>query len=408
MKLIIRSTPHKDGSSTSILIRNINTANLILLVLVTYSIFMAGFFFIPNAVDQYKFYIAAVFLPGLLLLPKTEYFLRNNRLWIAILLYLGYMLCSSFWSNDFSISTLWYDLKLALYVLAFLMITVTIGLNHDDRLDTVLKFTCICSAIAAIISIPLWYKTNPFPDSRLIGIGTLENPNPSSFVYGFFSVLSGYYALKSKNTLRRIVFLLCTSVLLMFVLLTQSRTGILATLVSQLLLIVFYPRNKQVTFGIAAIVSIAFIFYMLASPWMLSRLTDISFPQRIHIWKHALDLIAASPIFGNGYQTEFLAHIPNSTTVLNSTHNTFLATARDGGLVGLGLQLLVITSAFRAGLKALITDNNPIYLVLLILGLLCMLTATDQIITRPRELWVIFWLPLALLLARETRQAANK
>lgn len=408
MKLAIRSTPAKENYQASVLDHNINTTTLTLLVVVTYSIFMAGFFFIPNAVDQYIFYISAVFLPGLLLLPKTEYFLRKNRLWVAILIYLGYMLLSSFWSSEFSITTLWYDLKLALYVLAFLMITVTLDLSHDNRLDAILRFICICSAIAAIISIPLWYKFNLFPDSRLIGIGTLENSNPSSFVYGFFSVLSGYYALQSKNTLHKAVFLFCTSALLMFVLLTQSRTGILSTLVSQLLLIIFYPRNKQVAFGIATIVGVTFIFYLLASPWMLSRLTDISFPQRIHIWKHALDVIVLTPIFGSGYQTEFLAHIPDSTAILNSAHNTFLATARDGGLIGLGLQLLVIILAFRAGLRVLITENNPIYLVLLIFGLLCMLTATDQILTRPRELWIIFWLPLALLLAKKTHQAANK
>jgi len=388
--------------------RSINTANQTLLVLVAYSIFMAGFFFIPNTVDRYKFYIAAVFLPGLFLLPKIGYVLRKNRLWIAILLNLGYTLCTSFWSNEFSIATLWYDLRLALYILAFLMITVTIDLEHGDRIDSILKFTCICSAIAAIISIPLWYKTNPFPDSRLIGIGTLENPNPSSYVYGFFSVLSFYYALQSKNTLHKAALLLCTSILLVFVLFTQSRAGILATLVSQLALVLFYLRNKRVIYGILAIVCAAFIFYMLASPWVLSRLTDISIPMRIHIWKHLLDLIAAAPVFGNGYQTEFLAYIPDSTAVFHTAHNAFLATARDGGLVGLGLQLLVITFAFRAGLRALAYNNNPIYLVLLIFGLLCMLTATDRMITRPRELWIISWLLLALLIARETCRTADQ
>ena len=374
--------------------------------MVTYSIFMAGFFFLPNAVTQYN-YFPAIFLPSLFLLPKTESFLRKKRLWIAILLYLGYMLITSFWSNAFSISTLWYDLKLALYIVAFLMMTVTIDLNHENRIDAILKFICICSGIAAIISIPLWYKTNPFPDSRLIGIGTIENPNPSSFIYGFFAVLSCYYALQSKNTLRNVVFLLCASVLLMFVLLTQSRTGILATLVSQSLLIVFYTRNKRIILLISAVVGIVFIFYLLSSPWMLSRLSEISFPYRIQIWKHALELIAAAPLFGNGYQSEFLVHMPNAPGVFNSAHNTFLATLRDGGLVGLGLQLLVIAYAFRAGLRALIYNNNPIYLALLIFGLLCMLTATDQLITRPRELWIIFWLPLALLLTRESCPTAT-
>ena len=31
-------------------------------VFVTYTLFLAGFYFVPNAVDNYKFYIAAVFL----------------------------------------------------------------------------------------------------------------------------------------------------------------------------------------------------------------------------------------------------------------------------------------------------------------------------------------------------------
>ena len=149
---------------------------------------------------------------------------------------------------------------------------------------------------------------------------------------------------------------------------------------------------------------------MTSCAWRIPSLYHeaCSFPQRIHIWEHALDLIAAAPVFGSGYQTEFLAHIPNSTDVYHTAHNTFLATARDGGLVGLGLQLLVITFAFRAGLRALAYNNNPIYLVLLIFGLLCMLTATDRMITRPRELWIISWLLLALLIARETCRTADQ
>ena len=93
---------------------------------------MAGFFFLPNAVTQYN-YFPGIFLPGLLLLPKTEYFLRKNPLWIAILIYLGYMLCTSFWSYEFSFSTFLYDSKLALYILVFLMTTVAIDLTDKFR-----------------------------------------------------------------------------------------------------------------------------------------------------------------------------------------------------------------------------------------------------------------------------------
>lgn len=39
--------------------------NLPNFLLVSYTLFLAGFYFIPNAVGQYKFYSVAVFLPGL-------------------------------------------------------------------------------------------------------------------------------------------------------------------------------------------------------------------------------------------------------------------------------------------------------------------------------------------------------
>ena len=45
----------------------------------TYSLFLAGFYFVPNAVDLYKFYIAAVFLPGLFLIPAVYALFFRDR-----------------------------------------------------------------------------------------------------------------------------------------------------------------------------------------------------------------------------------------------------------------------------------------------------------------------------------------
>jgi O-antigen ligase len=387
----------------------VGALNLNSLLLVSYACFLAGFFFVPNAVDLYKFYIAAVFIPGLFLATRVTRLVRSSQTWIATVIYLAYMLLSSFWSNDFSASTLWYDFKLAAYIAVFLLVSASLNLDKKFDLDDILKLICICASVAAAISIPYWFQQHPFPNSRLIGIGILENPNPSSFIYGFFAVLSGYYALQSLHSISRPVLLACTTILLILVLFTQSRTGILATLFSLLLLAVFIPRNKQMVFGISVVIGTLFIFYLLASPWMLSRLTEISFPHRIHIWSHALDLFSASPIFGQGYQTAFLADLPGSSVTLTSAHNAFLATLRDGGLIGLGLQLLILTAAAKAGLAELIKKKNPIYLVLMVYGGICMLTATDQLITRPRELWIIFWLPVAMLIARDAAELwANK
>lgn len=401
-------TEHKPAASHSHFFtavkKNIGSLNLNSLLLVSYTCFLAGFFFVPNAVDLYKFYIAAVFIPGLFLVPRVARLVGNNQIWMAVIVYLAYMILTSFWSSSFSGSTLWYDIKLAAYIAVFLLVSTSLNLGKQFNLDDILKLICASASIAAAISIPYWYQQHPFPSSRLIGIGVLENPNPSSFIYGFFAVLSGYYALQSSPSKSRPILLGCTTVLLMFVLFTQSRTGILATLFSLLLLAVFIPRDKQMVFGISVIIGALFIFYLVASPWMLSRLAELSFPQRIHIWRHTLDLFSTSPIFGQGYQTEFSVKVPGSSATLTSAHNAFLATLRDGGLVGLGLQLLILISAAKAGLTELVQRGNPIYLVLIVYGGMCMLTATDQLITRPRELWIIFWLPIAMLVARDAAE----
>jgi O-antigen ligase len=387
--------------------KDLGLRNIRLFLAFTYTCFLAGFFFLPNAVDLFKFYVAAVFIPGILTIARPARLASKNKVWIATITYLGYMLSTSFWSSPFAIGTFWDDAQLAAYIAAFPLISISVDQVKQHYLDSILKLICIGAGIAAIASIPYWYQQHPFPNSRLIGIGIIENPNPSSFVYGTFAILSYYYAWQSSNFASRLVFIVCTATLLVFVILTQSSTGIIATHLSLLLLTVLLPRNKQVAAGILIILGTLIMSYLLASPLRLSQLTTISFLERTHIWKHALDLILTSPLIGQGYQTEFLVRTPNSTAVYTSAHNTFIATLRDGGLIGLGLQLLLLATAVKTSLAEHIDRKNPLYLVLLVFGSICMLTATDRLITRPRELWVIFWLPLAMLIARQASESQH-
>lgn len=373
------------------------------LMLFAYSLFLAGLFFVPNAVDVYKYYIIAVFFPGILFSIRAVGVINGSRVWLATLLCLAYMLSTSFWSRDFSLGELWYDARLTAYIVVFVLVTAAIGIRKNADLDMILKLVCVFAAVSALISIPYGYWQNAFPDSRLTSIGIFDGPNYSSYAYGFFCLLSGNYALQSARTADRILYALTALILLVFVLLTQSRTGILATLFSFLLLVAFSPRDKKAAFGIAMIIGVIFIFSQLAPPAVLSRLNEISFPNRIEIWRQALDLFIASPTFGQGYQSGFQASLPGSSQVYLSAHNAFIATLRDGGLAGLAFHLYMLVVAIRVGLVELVKNDNPIYLVLLGYYFICTLMATDQLITRPRELWIILWLPLALLVVSEVR-----
>ena len=88
-------------------------------------------------------------------------------------------------------------------------------------------------------------------------------------------------------------------------------------------------------------------------------------------------------------------------SILNYAHSSFLATLRDGGLVGLLLLLVVYGLALYTAFKMVFTVRRARYLCLFALGVICVLVDTDQIVTRPRELWIILWLPLACLVAYE-------
>jgi len=365
-----------------------------------YSLFLAGFFIVPNAVDLYKFYSIAVFLPGLFAVKPVLREPGDYSLWISILAYLGYMLLTSFWSLDFSGKEFFNDSRLAAYIVVFLLIAVVISVRDHKLFENILRLICICAGAAALISIALWYTKYPSPRPRLTGVGIIENPNPSAFVYGFFAVLNSYYAFLSRKPWVRAAFSFLCIVLLGLVFLTGSNTGILATATSFTLLLIFYKHNHRLLFAGGILGAIAAIFYLLWSLGLLSDPVDYGFSQRLPVWHTILSQWLGAPVFGNGYQPEFLFTPSGDKDFANWAHNSLLATLRDGGVTGLILHLLVLATATRTALRLAREHGDPIYLILLVFGFICMTADTDQLITRPMELWIIFWLPLAMILAR--------
>jgi len=373
----------------------------------SYTLFLTGFYYIPNAVDQYKFYSIAVFLPGLFVISPVLRTLKNNILWHAILAYLIYMLLTSMWSVDFSAIQLFHDARLVAYILMFILLTVFIFQRDSKQLDTIIRLTCISASFAAVISVFQWYSNHPFPSSRLIGIGITENPNPSAFIYGFFAVFTCYYALRTSFIKVRLAFALLCVALLIFVLLTGSKTGALATASAIALLLVFHTRHHILLLAGSVLACVGVVVYLLWFLGILSSPADYGFISRHTIWGNVLDQGLTAPLFGNGFQKELLVTPSGELAGESYAHNTFLASFRDGGITGLLLYLFIMGTAIRIAVQHIRKHKDPIYLTLLAFGLICMSADTDQLITRPRELWIIFWLPLALLVGQRLTEARS-
>jgi len=372
-----------------------------------YSLFLVGYFIIPSGGDLYKFYSVAVFVPGLFAVKPALREPVDAGLWYSILAYLVYMLLTSFWSIDFTAKEFLVDARLAAYIVMFLLITILLSARDQKLFESILRLVCVGAGIAALISIALWYSKYPIPRPRLTGIGIIDNPNPSAFVYGFFALLNAYYAFRSGNPWAKTVFFFLCIVLLAFVYLTRSNTGILATATSVSLLLAFYKHNHRLLAAGSILGAVAAILYLLWSLGLLSDPVDSGFSERLRVWQLVLNQWLEAPVFGNGYQSEFLLTPSGGKDVANWAHNALLATLRDGGIIGLTLHLLVLATATRAASRLARKYGDPIYLILIVFGFICMTADTDLLITRPRELWIIFWLPLALILARGPVSASD-
>ncbi|CAA0126140.1 Uncharacterised protein [Halioglobus japonicus] len=373
-------------------------------VFVMYILFLAGFYFVPNAVDNYKFYIAAVFLPGLFLLPQTFKRSLQSPTWLSLLAFIGYTLLSSLWSEDFSLAALWRDVRYCAYVLVFILLTLHWFERNRQMPDAIMNAIALVVIVAAAVSVLLFEDLALLPvltDNRMVGLGITDNPNPSAFIYGFFGVIALDYARRHWGETRAWIYAAGLPVIVLFVVLTQSNTGLLA-LASACAMLFFLDRRRTppaLIIGLA--IGLAAGIYLFWSLGLLNATTDLGFMNRFPIWERIIDRWWEAPIFGYGYQPTIILLPDGKPSILNYAHSSFLAALRDGGVVGLLLLLMVYGFALRAGLKMVFTMRRARYLSLFAFGAICVLVDTDQVVTRPRELWIILWLPLACLVAYE-------
>ncbi len=375
-------------------------------LLLTYSAFLAGFFFVPNAVDLYKFYSIAVLLPALILFSRTLPLLRGDRLFLLVLLYLVYMLITPAWGESFQWRPYVDYLRLALYVLAFLGATVLLYHMWPERHEIALRAVSLLAGIAGLVSLAIWFSDAHPSSARLIGIGILRNPNASGYAHAVFGVVNLAYAMiPSGKVWLRIGHLLAAAVLFWFVLLTHSRGALLAGLAG--IITLFIGRRAREIFLFALLLVVVFMAVHFYFPQVYSAL-DRGIGARPDIWKVVWSQIREAPFLGHGYLVDPSVYVEGRRANFSFAHNAYLATLRDGGIIGGLLLLAFLGEGFRRAFQLDRNAATSVHLALLVLASICMLFDTDRLLTRPRELWLVLWLPLGLLMAHSSLLRVSK
>jgi O-antigen ligase len=103
---------------------------------------------------------------------------------------------------------------------------------------------------------------------------------------------------------------------------------------------------------------------------------------------------------GQGYFSDtFALHIADKD--MSHAHNVFLATLRDGGIVGLLLLAAAMAAAGWRAFRQAQAANRYLNLSLMTFGVISVLFDNDRLVANPEELWVFFWYPLGRIVARD-------
>ncbi|MEP4486582.1 MAG: O-antigen ligase family protein [Halioglobus sp.] len=354
-----------------------------------YAVFIAGYFLLPMVSGHRRLYYILV-LPAVLVLWRQLITLyRGNTLLYALLAFICYMIGSLVWSADFNQAEALWSIWYSFAVLTFCAVTGYLWLEHPQTMDKFLRGGLYVAAAAGLLSVLVWYLNNPFPSSRLELLGVMSQTNNAACVYGLFTVLACHYFFTTPTKQAKLSYFVTASVLLSVVLLTQSRTALAATSVG-ILAIVGYRA-----LGLLAIaMGLNWALMAANSTLWADRVATFSF--RPGIWRQTIADMQGHWLLGRGSLVN--PEVSAYEQVFNHAHNGYLATLRDGGLIGLTLLIIVLGLAAFKGLQLYRHTKERIYLSLLLYGMTCIAMDFDRLLVHPNELWLFFWAPIALIM----------
>lgn len=352
---------------------------------------LTGMFWIGDRSDYHRLFYVTVALPtflALLIRPARILQSAHNSIFIAFLVFSGYMLLSVLWSGtDKSFGTL---LKRPLYIALLFYCVALLVLAAPTRVNTALRVSIAGTACAALVSLAIFYGSDD--RGRFDGYGALYNPLLTSHVYGCFAALTlGFISCAQQK--RDLLFLsIAFSILITMLLATGSRTplvGITATVAW----IVLIKADRRAFWILAACCITAILLITLIPESVTSR--GLSY--RPEIWKEAWSQISQRIWLGHGFDHPMSFTVAGKKDAFADPHNMELAVLFSGGLVGcvLWLALYAVTLRF-----ALYNKHVPLVVAAsaaLVYGFAAGLTEGNSFLSRPKEHWFLIWIPFALL-----------
>jgi len=302
---------------------------------------------------------------------KKNSVIPHNGISIGLFLLLSYI---SLWrcSMNFSLPTPITTQNLLLVqwksyaVMIFMYYLALNSLRNEDQHKTLIVIMAVVILFISIRSYRAFTITSSFlEENRMVGPFEVEGLNSNhfgAFIVSYCSLFLGLL-LFDRDRWRRLLFLATISLGLYPLFFSYSRGAYVAAMG----VLVFFGLVKKRSLLILAL--ILFISWQtLLPPTVVDRIKmtetqegqlEHSASVRLDLWSHAMDLFKKNPILGVGWGG-FRFTVPE-TFVYTDTHNLYLKTLSEQGIIGLILLLFIFLLALRSGQKLFKTAITPFH-----------------------------------------------
>ena len=337
-------------------------------------------------------FYALVLLPALGLMAvrhiKPEYILRQCPAIALLVVPLLYWSLTNAWSDhpENVSAFLRRSLTLFVFLLAIAHLTLRLGPQLQRYLDVALL---LAGAGAAVHLLGLPFMEPKGPNWRLGDATIFSRSLHASHYFGFFAIYGLVRFYQHSAFTERLRFILPACFCLGFVVFTESRGTLISFLLVALLVSGVWYRHYAQS---ALIVLLTVVGGYLIQDVLLER--GLSF--RLEIWRATWEIVQANFWGGIGLGTPLGVEY-GGKFVAPHAHNLLYDLQARAGILGLLLFLPIVAFVLSRMWRA--ERDEQVYVAALLFFLLCVMTDVHKPINSPSSIYVIFWLPLAALLA---------
>lgn len=357
-------------------------------------IFISGFFFSDTSKQLNNIFYISLCLPALIITIRDRKNMFSREPFFILFFALAlWIILTAIISPGQTSGTL-KELKPLIYVF-FLSIIVFYLFQKRKNVPLILSYVILISASAsgALFLFDFYEPRNWNFARRLLGHGSLSNSIWVGAAYGFAAIISINLFLHEK-WLKYQITALCLGIIPFIIMLATQSRGPLAAFAAALIFSLFSYRNKRaLLLTVLGLICVTFIFFHHSESIDQTRLLKSGDSYRIAIWSNAIDEIIKAPFIGHGISADSENHFQNRT--FDHFHNVYLTLAFHTGIIGLLLFLPLILYplfSFKNGETRLLKS-------MLIFGMVYMVFNASRLFTSPKEIWLIFWVPLLFLWA---------